>query len=752
MEDRVDGRRQTADGSQQEAGGSGRLALLGLAFLGVAVLCDAAWFTRSVGEKGGMAFGVRRLGLRLDLSQAQFDALAIAMAVAGLAGVAIAFPAARRALATCHSPLAALPWLAAALLFVAVSLPWHHVIGRAVEGLRPEAELNSAWARVRLSRELALTAAPRLFWLAALVALGAWAMRLPRCGLCDAMARAVGRLRALPLVGGASVPRAGRRRLACVVAAALTLTVLAVAFIRGVHGGKPCFPDASVYYYQAKTFAAGRVASPLVGGKGFFDAAQVSHLHLAHSGHVRNEDVTPVAGSFVVAGDRWFSVGLPGAPALFAVGLLLGLPWLVPPLLGGAVVIATYFLAKEVFGEEAGVLALPLAALSPWLIFLSGEYLTHVPCMLATTLFLTAALRCLRQPTWRAGAAAGLMLGASVLIRPVTAAALALPVAVAWLVWLVRRPAAAWRPTLALLLALAVPLAGLLLYNQATTGRPFTLGYQLAASGTGVPPVDSTGKMPVPPIAEGWRWTPALGLANLLETLYLGSMATFQWPIPLFGVLLVSLVFLGLGDVPERRWSVLIVLLSALSLALAHVRWGNVAGWMGGPRYFAEATPLVVALTAGVLVLLARRLAGATGVLGVILAFLFLHAGFRVAMGPEWRVERAESQARRGTIAAIRAQVKPPAIVFLPLGEGHSAVSDFYAALAENDPALIKGIIFARDLGERNRDLAAARPDHKAYRWHVDPDSRKGVAIPLPEPRGAETPRPQRGAETPRPQ
>ncbi len=121
--------------------------------------------------------------------------------------------------------------------------------------------------------------------------------------------------------------------------------------------------------------------------------------------------------------------------------------------------------------------------------------------------------------------------------------------------------------------------------------------------------------------------------------------------------------------------------------------------------------------------------------LGVVLVFLFLHAGFRVAMGPEWRVEREESLARRATIAAIRAQVKPPAIVFIPLGQGHSDVSDFYAALAENDPALLKGIIFARDLGERNRDLAAARPNHRPFRW--DPDSRK--ALPLPPPPGART-------------
>ncbi len=76
--------------------GSGRLALLGVVFLGAALLCDAAWLTRSPGKQGGMAFGIQRFGLRADLSQAQFEALAIGMAVAGLASArpnaAVVFP------------------------------------------------------------------------------------------------------------------------------------------------------------------------------------------------------------------------------------------------------------------------------------------------------------------------------------------------------------------------------------------------------------------------------------------------------------------------------------------------------------------------------------------------------------------------------------------------------------------------------------------------------------------------------------
>jgi hypothetical protein len=112
-----------------------------------------------------------------------------------------------------------------------------------------------------------------------------------------------------------------------------------------------------------------------------------------------------------------------------------------------------------------------------------------------------------------------------------------------------------------------------------------------------------------------------------------------------------------------------------------------------------------------------------------------------VAAGPDWRVERAESLARRRTLAAIRAQAKPPAIVFLPVGGGHSDVGAFYAALAQNDPALEKGIIFARDLGARNRVLAAARPGHRLYRW--DPESAKAAPLALPAPGESPVVRPE---------
>lgn len=103
---------------------------------------------------------------------------------------------------------------------------------------------------------------------------------------------------------------------------------------------------------------------------------------------------------------------------------------LIQTLLGPAVILMTWVLARRLFGSRAAIAAAVIAALYPHL--WQWEASLH-PEALALPLALGFYLVVLgREPTPRRAAAAGLLLGASLLVRPTSLALLALPAAAWW--------------------------------------------------------------------------------------------------------------------------------------------------------------------------------------------------------------------------------------------------------------------------------------------------------------------------------
>ncbi len=99
-------------------------------------------------------------------------------------------------------------------------------------------------------------------------------------------------------------------------------------------------------------------------------------------------------------------------------------------LLGPAVILMTWVLARRLFGPRPAAAAAAVAALYPHL--WQWEASLH-PEALALPLALLFYLTVLgREPTPRRAAAAGLLLGLSLLVRPTSGALLALPVAAWW--------------------------------------------------------------------------------------------------------------------------------------------------------------------------------------------------------------------------------------------------------------------------------------------------------------------------------
>lgn len=334
-----------------------------------------------------------------------------------------------------------------------------------------------------------------------------------------------------------------------------------------VFDGRPLLVDEVAQLFQARIFAQGRIAGVLDAVPELF-----STLHLVeHDGRV-------------------FSQFPPGGPAVLAVGLLLGATWLAVPLCGA---LATWCFAGFTRGVESdrpgvSLLASLLLAFAPYMVFMSGSQMNHVPTLLGVCAALFALERAtapevpLRTRSLRA-CACGLALGFAATVRPVDAAAFALPIG-AWLAWRAVRDRRELTPLLASGLGISIPLALMLWFNAQTTGAPLLFGYE-ALWGKG----HELGFHAAP---WGVAHTPARGFE--LVSLYFLRLQTylFETPVP---SLVAAIIALALVPALRRLDGVLLAG-SALLVVLYFAYWHD--GFYLGPRFFVCLLPALALWTA----------------------------------------------------------------------------------------------------------------------------------------------------------
>ncbi|UCG86802.1 MAG: hypothetical protein JSW71_23385 [Gemmatimonadota bacterium] len=403
-----------------------------------------------------------------------------------------------------------------------------------------------------------LPALPLQYWTGAPDAGPAWQPNLVAWGLgllvILVVALAAGRLAAGLRLRKVRLPSLPPRRWAMALAvllAGLAATAMLDAFARNPH-----LIDEVAQLFQSRIFAAGRIAAPVPEPPEFFLVAQT-----------------------LISDAGWVSQYPPGQSLLLAVGMLLGLEWLVNPILGGISVLLVFYLARGMFGIKVGVAACLLWAASSWVLFMSATYMNHVG---ATTLALgawTALWAPRRCNRWHV-LVAGFLLGATAATRPLDGVACALPM----LVWMVARR----RVTSAAWLALGMlPVAIMWGYlNWQLFGSPITLGYS-AHYGSDV----GLGFHMDP---WGHPYTPLIAVSNVATAVRRLHIYFYEWPIP-------ALLPLALWGVLGRQWSWKDLVMGAGVVAgplLYFFYWHS--GFYPGPRMYYIAAPfLVLALARG---------------------------------------------------------------------------------------------------------------------------------------------------------
>jgi hypothetical protein len=533
---------------------------------------------------------------------------------------------------------------------------------------------------MRYATELAFAASVQL---AAIATVVLSMLALPESLLADVRHRVDGVL-------GSDENRRPARRDRLAWSAAGIATLLAATLNVASYERHPHLPDEVADLYHARYFSAGMLTMPAPPSMGGFDLDLMTYQP-----------------------DRWFSPVAPGWPAMLAVGVLAGVPWMVNPVLAGIDVLLAFMLLDRLYGRRVARMAAVLLAVSPWFLFLGMSFMTHT---FTLTLALAAALALERARRTEAPGLAllsGAAVGAASLVRPLDG----LLIGISMTLWAATSRGARLRLMTLVGCGAAAVGALVLPYNHHLIGNVFEFPLNAYLDAQYHPNANAYGFGP--DRGMGWPIDPNVGhspLDGVINT----NLNVFSLNTDLFGWSTGSLIFAALflcaGRFSRLDWLMLTVIATVVA---AHFFYYFSGGPDFGARYwFLIVVPLVVLTARGIE--LTERLAGPRAV--VAAAALIVIASINYVpwravdkyhhyrrMRPDMRMLAAEHQFGRDLVL-IRGNRFP----------------DYASAAIENPIDLSSdSTIYAWDRSLAVRaELLRAYPDRRV--WFVDGPSITG--------------------------
>jgi hypothetical protein len=254
------------------------------------------------------------------------------------------------------------------------------------------------------------------------------------------------------------LPQTGRGERFVVSALVVTAGVFAMLIGEFIFQDFPYSGDEWSYFLQAEIFSRGRLQVDSPPHSKFFDVWAM------------------------VNNGKFYAWASPGWPLLLAPGILLGVPWLVNPVVGALTLLVVYRLGMLLYGRSAALLAPLFILFSPFFLLHSASYFAHPSSLLFIALFVFFYARGIERGVSRDFLLAGLCGSMSFLIRPFDQVAVFAPLGV-YLLLLVLKRTVAVRQLLWFGISHMIGVLLLLAYNYLQTGNPLTLGYQLGYDG-----------------------------------------------------------------------------------------------------------------------------------------------------------------------------------------------------------------------------------------------------------------------------
>ncbi|MBW1855421.1 MAG: glycosyltransferase family 39 protein [Deltaproteobacteria bacterium] len=287
----------------------------------------------------------------------------------------------------------------------------------------------------------------------------------------------------------------------------------------------------------------------------------------------------------IINDNKWYSQYPPGHSLLLMLGLFVGAPWLIGPLLGTLSLFIFYLLVKNIYGDhQITYLSSTLLLLSPFFLFMSSNHMNHTSTLFFIVLFLYFYTRIFSSDSLTPAFFSGLSLGYAINIRPLTAVAIGIPFICNLLVCAYKKREVKMRKVLIFAVAVSLMVILLLLYNYLTNGNPLLFGYQEKYYTLGFLG-DAQGWQPQPHTLKG-------GIINTSNNLIGLNQYLFEWPLPS----LIFILILFSTSIRKNRWDYLF-LLSSLTLILGYFFYYH-QDYIFGPRFYYSLTPFLIILTA----------------------------------------------------------------------------------------------------------------------------------------------------------
>ncbi len=264
--------------------------------------------------------------------------------------------------------------------------------------------------------------------------------------------RAIDRLRQkLKNIFGSSDKSNGEKKIRLdkfALLAALWVFILAAILSYFVYRAHPHISDEAQYVYQANYMAAGQLTVTPPKVPEAFEVYMTSYRE-----------------------PRWFGIFPPGFPAVLAIGVKLGIPWLVNPFLGGLCILLAYIFFQEIYSLRFARIGVFLLCCSPWFVFMSMSFMSHILTLALALIASIFLLRAFKTQKILYTLGSGLAVGLLSLVRTLDA----LTIAVLLFIWaLIKFPT--WKTKIsnaaALTLGTLATASIVLLYNQKITGDP----------------------------------------------------------------------------------------------------------------------------------------------------------------------------------------------------------------------------------------------------------------------------------------
>lgn len=479
----------------------------------------------------------------------------------------------------------------------------------------------------------------------------------------------------------------------------------------------PHVHDEIGYLFQAKIFKLGHLAVPLPCAKEFFEFP-----------HIINDA-------------KWYTIYPPGHPFLLLLGLLVGAPWIIGPLLASFAIILFFFLGKTVYGEkDVGILASILGASSIWLLLMSSTMMSHTSSLFFSTLFLLFLAKSKETPSLRNGLAAGAGIGMAFLIRPYNAVLFSAVYLFAYSISVLKDFHRRWKNAAAMgavILAFGLLLAA---YNGLTNGHPLRMGYATLKSEVNTIGFGRTASFDSP-------FMPAFSRDQIMENVGAISAYLFGWPV---SSLLALIPLLLLYRIDRRGAGKDLWLIGGIIPLFIgyYFYWG--AFVFIGARMFFEIVPVLVILSARGILGIPRLVASARPApdpgrirkaVFIGLAVFVLYA-FVISF-PRW-VRPSDTEAFNRTFdrnfslttaridARVRSLLPGRSLVlmrFLYYPEKPFPTGQWGSGFAFNDPELKGRIIYALDRPGSYGELRRCYPDRDFFLYYGTYDLGSLVAL-----------------------